>query len=66
MNLGQFIIDNIDDEKIEKVFLDADFRDRTILKIATMNEFAPLCASDKVSVLLEEIWEGKKTYECDG
>jgi hypothetical protein len=66
MTLGSFIIDNIEDEKIEKVFLDADFRDRTVLKIATMNSFAPLCASDKVSVLLEEIWEGKKSYECDG
>lgn len=66
MNLGEFIIDNTEDEKIEKVFLDADFKDRTVLKITTMNGFAPLCASDKVSVLLQEIWEGKKTYECDG
>ena len=37
-----------------------------MLKIATQNEFAPLCSSDKVNVLLQEIWEGKNTFECDG
>ena len=52
MTLGEFIVDNIEDDKIEKVFLDTDFKDRTVLKIATMNEFAPLCSSDKVSILL--------------
>ena len=52
MTLGSFIVDYTEDDKIEKVFLDADFKDRTVLKIATMNSFAPLCSSDKVSVLL--------------
>lgn len=52
MGLGSFIIDNIENDKISKVFNDTDFKDRTVLKIATMNEFAPLCASDKVSDLL--------------
>jgi hypothetical protein len=66
MTLGKFIIDNIEDDKIERVFTDSDFMDRTVLKIATMNGFSELCISDKVGVLLEEIWQGKKTYECDG
>jgi hypothetical protein len=66
LTLGENIIDNIEDDKIEQVFLDKDFKDRTVLKIATQNEFAPLCVSDKVNVLLQEIWEGKNTYECDG
>lgn len=66
LELGSNIIENIEDEKIERVFLDSDFRDRTVLKIATMNEFGTLCESHKVSILLEEIWQGKKTYECDG
>lgn len=35
MNLGDKIIDNIDDDKIEKIFLDLDFKDRTLLKIIT-------------------------------
>jgi hypothetical protein len=42
----------MEDEKIERVFMDLDFRDRTVLKIVTENEFAPLMASDKVSILL--------------
>ncbi len=52
MQLGAFIIENMEDEKIDRVFLDLDFRNRTVLKIATENEFAPLMASDKVSILL--------------
>jgi hypothetical protein len=66
MELGSFIIDNMEDEKIEPIFLDLDFKNRTVLKIVTANEFAPLCASEKVGILLEEIWVGKKSYECDG
>jgi len=66
LGLSDQEIENIEDEKIEKIFMDLDFRNRTVLKIASDNEFAPLMASDKVSVLLEEIWVGKNTYECDG
>lgn len=66
MELGANIIENLEDEKIERVFLDTDFRDRTVLKIATMNSFKELCESYKVSILLEEIWQGKKTFQCDG
>jgi hypothetical protein len=35
MQLGVFIIENMEDEKIERIFLDLDFRNRTVLKIAT-------------------------------
>ena len=35
MSLGENIIDNMEDEKIEQVFLDLDFKNRTVLKIAT-------------------------------
>ena len=66
MTLGDKIIDNFEDDKIEKVFLDTDFKDRTILKIVTVNGFQPIFSSYKVNVLLQEIWEGKNTYECDG
>lgn len=66
MQLGDKIIDNIDDDKIEKVFLDTDFKDRTLLKIITSNGFGPLFSSYKVNILLQEIWEGKNSYECDG
>ena len=66
MRLGEKVSQNLEDEKTEKVFLDADFKDRTVLKIATKNSFIPLCSSDKVSVLLQEMWQGKKSFECDG
>ena len=66
MQLGDKIVDNFDDDKIEKVFLDTDFKDRTLLKIITINSFAPLFSSYKLNILLQEIWEGKNTYECDG
>jgi hypothetical protein len=66
MTLGDKIVDNFDDDKIEKVFLDVDFKDRTILKIVTVNDFQPIFSSYKVNVLLQEIWEGKNSYECDG
>lgn len=66
MTLGDKIVDNFDDDKIEKVFLDTDFKDRTLLKIITKNDFGPLFSSYKVNILLQEIWEGKASYECDG
>jgi hypothetical protein len=39
LTLGDKIVDNFEDDKIEKVFLDVDFKDRTILKIVTDNDF---------------------------
>ncbi|CDW71841.1 UNKNOWN [Stylonychia lemnae] len=56
LGLGRRIIDNMDEEVIPKVFLDIDFKDRTVLKIITSNGYVPLMQNEKVSVLLEEIW----------
>ena len=56
----------MEDENVPKTFLDIDFKDRTVLKIITINGFAPLMQNTKVNILLEEIWVGKSTYECDG
>ena len=64
--LGDKILDNFDDQKLSKVFLDSDFKDRTLLKIITQNKFDKLFENYKVSVILEEIWQGKFTFECDG
>ena len=64
--LGDKILDNFDDQKLSKVFLDSDFKDRTLLKIITHNKFDKLFENYKVSVILEEIWQGKFTFECDG
>jgi hypothetical protein len=56
----------MEDENVSRTFLDIDFKDRTVLKIITQNGFAPLMQNPKVNILLEEIWVGKNTYECDG
>ena len=37
--LGDKILDIFDDEMLSKVFLDTDFKDRTLLKIITDNSF---------------------------
>jgi hypothetical protein len=66
MQLGIKILENFEDDKIEKIFLDVDFKDRTLLKIITVNSFGELFRTYKVNILLEEIWQGKNTYECDG
>lgn len=39
LNLGDKILDTFDDEMLSKVFLDSDFKDRTLLKIITDNGF---------------------------
>lgn len=64
--LGHKLVEQLEDDKIDKVFLDLDFKDRSTLKIITDNKFAEILKSDKINVLLEEIWQGKLTFECDG
>jgi len=49
-----------------RAFMDIDFKDRTVLNIITSNGFVPLMNDSKVNNLLEEIWVGSNTYECDG
>ena len=66
LQLGRKLVDNMDDEVIPKVFLDIDFKDRMVFKIITSNGYVPLMQNEKVSILLEEVWVGKNTYECDG
>lgn len=46
--------------------LDTDFKDRTLMKTITVNDFGVLLHNYKVNILLEEIWEGKTSRECDG
>lgn len=48
------------------MFLETDFLDRTTLKLITDYEFEPLLKDNKVSALLDELWVGKQSYECDG
>jgi hypothetical protein len=46
--------------------MDVDFKNRTVLNLISTYRYVPLMGDEKVSVLLDELWEGKLTYECDG
>ena len=46
--------------------MDLDFRDRTVLKNITIYNFSRLLHTFKVNILLEDLWEGVHTRECDG
>lgn len=63
---AQKIIENLDEANIQAIFMDSDFKNRTVLNLITTYSYVPLMSDEKVSVLLDELWEGKLTYECDG
>jgi hypothetical protein len=46
--------------------MDVDFKDRSVLNLITTNGYSDLMKSDKVAALLDELWAGKETYECNG
>lgn len=56
----------MDPKIIENIFMDTDFLDRTVLKLITDYGYEPLLRDDKASALLDELWAGKDSYECDG
>lgn len=63
---AQKIIENLAEANIQAIFMDSDFKNRTVLNLITTYSYVPLMSDEKVSVLLDELWEGKLTYECDG
>lgn len=67
LDLGSAVIGDMADESIRPVFMDKDFMNRTVLHIITYNGYAPLMSGhSKVTVLLDQLWQGKLTYLCDG
>jgi hypothetical protein len=46
--------------------MDVDFLDRTVLKLITSNGLEALLRDEKVFALIDELWVGKATNECDG
>jgi len=56
----------MDEDKVAKVLLETDFRDKTVLKNITLYNFSKLLHSYKVNIVLEDLWEGIHTRECDG
>ena len=64
--LGAKIIDAIEEQDIYPMFMQSDFNDRTVLKLITELGLEPLMLGDSVAKLLEQLWVGKLSDECDG
>jgi hypothetical protein len=62
LDLGRNIVDEMNKDNIETIFMDTDFKSRTVLHLITYNKFAPLMSDGKVTVLLDKLWQGKLTY----
>ena len=55
-----------DKHLIEELFMDTDFKDRTVLHLISYNAFSELMSDSKVTVLLDNLWQGKLAVSCDG
>jgi hypothetical protein len=56
----------MDESIVESIFTETDFLDRTVLKLITHNQYEPLMKNHKISDLLDLLWVGKNSYDCDG
>jgi hypothetical protein len=70
MLLGESIIAEMDDGPttsiVRDIFMDEDFKNRTVLNIIVNNGYHHLCSDSKVAKLIDELWVGVLTYGCDG
>lgn len=66
LRLGEKLIETMDETIIESVFTETDFLNRSVLKIICANDYEPLMRDHKVSDLLDLLWVGKATYDCNG
>lgn len=64
--LGQLIIERLQFERVEQLFMEKDFLDRTVLKIITDNNITSFIVKQKLKYLLESIWNGKNFSMIDG
>lgn len=53
-------------EDIEKVFMDKDYKNRTVINIIIENEYHDLLENDKINTLLDSLFIGKEPFKCDG
>lgn len=63
---GEKLIDTMSKNQVEKLFMDTDYQDRTVLHLITKYGYEPLCRDPKIKILLDELWVGKESYACDG
>ena len=64
--LGRLIIEAMQFDQVEEIFMDRDFLDRTVLNIITDNRIMPFIVVGKLHFLINKIWEGKESDLIDG
>lgn len=67
-SLGEKLIENMDESKIsiETIFMETDFHDRTVLRLIQVYQIEAMMKDYKIAALLDELWVGKNSQECDG
>ena len=53
-------------EQVENVFMEKDYKDRTVLSIITKNDIKSFIVKSKLRFLLTKIWNGKDSSLIDG
>ena len=69
LDLGIEIIASLDSKleaEVRPMFMDQDFKDRTVLHLITYNGYEQLMRDPKVTVLLDNLWAGEAAIQCDG
>lgn len=67
LDLGVEIIASLENmKKVRTIFMDQDFKNRTVLNLITYNGYEPLMRDSKVNVLLDNLWQGESANKCDG
>lgn len=64
--LGHMIVEKMQFDHVEEIFMDRDFTDRTVLNIITDNKIMPFIVINKLHFLINKIWDGKESDLIDG
>ena len=65
-NISHKLIETLNEELIKRVYMETNFKGQTLLRLVVNLDLEPLLNSNKVEELIETLWTGKETYECDG
>lgn len=64
--LGKMIVETMQFEYVEPIFLETDFSERSTLNIITDNNIKSFIVINKLKFLLDKIWDGKDSSLIDG
>jgi hypothetical protein len=64
--LGKKIVESIQFDHIESIFMERDFKDRSVLSIITENDIMTFVVISKLRFLIDKIWDGRDSDLLDG